>query len=434
MDKTFLIRHSRFGVLLLLAAGVVGAAVYFHSVLLPFVLAIFLAYLIAPIIRALTSLEVRGRRMWRGAAILLTYAVFALALFFTGRFVVPHLVGEFNRIVRELPSILVEIEGQWIAPAERRLNVWMAEFFPTPGEQGPVTDPTFGAHEPDGSEPGAPAEGNGSRPPWQVLVEDYTFVVHDVGDDRYEVVPQRRSEQPAENGEHTVTGRPITAAFGQLRAMFEENFFELIQIGRRHLTAVVSSFFTTFLVFMISAFILVDPQRILGFLRSLVPAAHQQRFDELVHRLDHGLSGVVRGQLLICLINGTLTGVGLVALGVPFTFTLTFIATVFSLIPIFGVLISSVPIVLMALSVSVTTALLIVAWILVIHFIEGNFLNPKILGDAARIHPALVVFALMVGQYTAGVLGALVAVPVFSLVQSSFLYVKHLAENLETAR
>ena len=136
---------------------------------------------------------------------------------------------------------------------------------------------------------------------------------------------------------------------------------------------------------------------------------------------------------MICLINGVLTGIGIAILGVPFVVTLSVIAAVFSLIPIFGVLISTIPILLMALTVSLTTASLALGWILIIHFLEGNFLNPKILGDSARIHPVLIVFALLVGEHFAGVLGALLAVPIFSLIQNSFLFLKHKAEGLDSA-
>ena len=154
-------------------------------------------------------------------------------------------------------------------------------------------------------------------------------------------------------------------------------------------------------------------------------------YEGWVAQLDRGLGGVVRGQVIICLINGSMTAVGILFLGIPFWFTLSLFATVFSLIPIFGVLISTIPIVIMGLTVSLYTALLSVAWILMIHFIEGNFLNPKILGDAAEIHPVLIVFSLVVGEYLAGVMGALLAVPIFSIIYNSFRYLKYLAERVE---
>ena len=85
----------------------------------------------------------------------------------------------------------------------------------------------------------------------------------------------------------------------------------------------------------------------------------------------------------------------------------------------------------MALTVSFGTAVLALLWILAIHFLEGNFLNPKIMGDSAKIHPVLIIFALVVGEYVGGIFGALLAVPVFSLLQTSFLFLKSLAEQAE---
>jgi predicted PurR-regulated permease PerM len=61
-------------------------------------------------------------------------------------------------------------------------------------------------------------------------------------------------------------------------------------------------------------------------------------------------------------------------------------------------------------------------WIIGIHFIEANVLNPKIIGTAAKIHPVLVIFSLFLGEHTYGLVGALLAVPVLSAVQVVFMY------------
>ena len=188
------------------------------------------------------------------------------------------------------------------------------------------------------------------------------------------------------------------------------------------------------LIFMVAGFILVDTSRILHFFRTLIPEVHQGRYRNLVACLDTGPNGVVRGQLLICLVNGIFTLVGLVIIGVPFAFTLALVAMVCSLIPIFGTIISSIPVVIMGVTVSFGTGLLALGWILLIHFIEANFLNPKIMGTAAQIHPALIVFALVTGEYMAGIAGALLAVPIFSILQTLFLSLKALAEELEPKR
>ena len=67
-------------------------------------------------------------------------------------------------------------------------------------------------------------------------------------------------------------------------------------------------------------------------------------------------------------------------------------------------------------------AVVMTLWIVGIHFLEANFLNPKIIGAATKIHPVLVIFALFFGEATYGLVGALLAVPVLSTVQVLFLF------------
>src|SRR5262249_22727626 len=61
-------------------------------------------------------------------------------------------------------------------------------------------------------------------------------------------------------------------------------------------------------------------------------------------------------------------------------------------------------------------------WIIGIHFIEANLLNPKIIGTAAKIHPVLVIFSLFLGEHAYGLVGALLAVPVLSAISVVFMY------------
>jgi len=143
-----------------------------------------------------------------------------------------------------------------------------------------------------------------------------------------------------------------------------------------------------------------------------------------VARMDRGLAGVVRGQLIICGVNAVLSGIGFYLLDLKYWTFLTVIAGVMSIVPIFGSILSTIPAVIVALPDGMHVALLTLAWIVGIHQIEANLLNPKIMGDAARVHPVLVVFALLGGEHIAGIVGALLAVPVLSIAQTLFLYLR----------
>jgi predicted PurR-regulated permease PerM len=114
------------------------------------------------------------------------------------------------------------------------------------------------------------------------------------------------------------------------------------------------------------------------------------------------------------------------------------VAGTFSFIPVFGSILSSVPIVTVAMAsgssegLSLTTGLAVLGWIIGIHFLEANLFNPKIIGTAAKIHPVVVVFALLVGEQTGGLIGALLAVPIASIVQAVFEFFRRRAP-VETA-
>jgi predicted PurR-regulated permease PerM len=193
--------------------------------------------------------------------------------------------------------------------------------------------------------------------------------------------------------------------------------------------AVVAGTFDFFLVLMLAAFFLVFFPRLRDYLRDLLPPTYRGHYKAVLGRIDTRLSGAIRGQLIICFINGILTYIGLYAIGwttapvlAQYAAVLSVLAGVLSLIPIFGVVLSTVPMVLFALTQSVWAAVLVVAWIAIIHAIEAYLLNPNILGHNAQMNPILVVFALLAGKHVGGLVGALLAVPIAAVVVAMFGY------------
>ena len=423
---------ARYGVLVLLVVLVTASLYLFRSVMMPFFLAIFLAYLLDPVIRLIAQLKVRGWAIPRGAAIILVYSAIAYGLVAGAYYGVPKLFVELNKMAGTMPAMLDQFERDFIRPLDREIGRMFTSYGGEPG--APSSKEAAPESQAPGRANGAAGENGASvaSAPLRQVMDEYMFVVRQSDENRFEIVPHRKKPKAQSgDGKSFSLNRQVSEYFSQLRGDVEANLGEVLVKGRRLMQGISQGVFSMFLVFMLAAFIMVNPARIGAFMRSMVPKAHQPVYEGWVARLDRGLGGVVRGQVLICLLNGALTGVGIAVLGIPFWFTLSVIATVFSLIPIFGVLISTVPIVIMALTVSLYTALLSIAWILFIHFLEGNFFNPKILGDAAKIHPVLIVFSLVVGQHLAGVMGALLAVPIFSVLYNSFQYLKTLAEGVE---
>lgn len=206
---------------------------------------------------------------------------------------------------------------------------------------------------------------------------------------------------------------------------------EALPENMRKLVEVLFSALSSFLViFIVTLFVLIDLPRIKAGILQMIPLHYRPSVISLMKAIDRDLSGTIRGQLLICVINGTFTTLGLLLLNVKFAITIGFIAGVFSLIPVFGAVISTIPAVLIALTQSVWTALAVVGVIIIIHLIEANMLNPKILGHTVELHPAIIIFAIIVGEHFFGAVGLLFGVPVAAIVRSilRFMYLEYFLE------
>jgi predicted PurR-regulated permease PerM len=388
----------------------------FRAVALPFLFAILVAYVLAPAVDRMARLRVAGRPFPRGLAVILLYInLLAVLGLFLGYFI-PKLSGDIARVFRESPELFRKFDQEYLP----KIGGWVDEHF---GAGAPVVVP----------EPAESAEKAASG-----------LVFEPLGDGRFRIDVSGLGLQvrPAEGGGYLIAPPPVEEPepnrgegrwersikhwIAERVKTTESQSRRAIELGQRAVTGLIGGIAELTLVLMVAAFILIDLQRIRGFIRSLVPEAHRNDYDHIARGIDHGLSGVVRGQLLICFINGVLTYIGLLIFQVKYPLLLAGIAAVMSLVPIFGSILSSLPIVAIALVSSGRFDLLqgvkVTGWIIAIHMVEANYLNPKVMGDAAKIHPVLVVFALIAGQHSYGLVGALFAVPVASIIQTLFIY------------
>src|SRR5450432_2810035 len=396
----------------------------FRDVALPFLFALLVAYILAPLVDRLARYKIGGRPFPRALAVILLYINIIAALsLFIGYFI-PKLSGDFARLFREAPQLFTRL-NQEVLP---RAGAWVdTHLGPQAASEGDDAVP---------ADPDAPAPRVAHEPPHGIVFEpmpDGRYRV-DLRGLALEVVPSSNGKYviavPHSEEAENITGgkweRSIKKWMTERLKSTEGESHRALEYGQKFVTAVVAGIGRLFLVLMVAAFILVDLQRIKGFVRSLVPESHQDAYDKIVVGIDRGLSGVIRGQLVICLINGALTWIGLNLFHVKYPLLLAGIASTMSLIPIFGSILSSVPIVAIALissgSFDFKQGLFVLAWICGIHLLEAHFLNPKIMGDAAKIHPVLVVFALIAGEHSYGLVGALFAVPVASIIQTIFSY------------
>lgn len=402
------------GILLLI---VVVLLYLFRTALPIFILALLVAYILSPLVDVIESKQFFKRKIPRGISILLIYIAMLSGIGIGGGYFITNLTIELKTLVKDIPTYRQHFNEKWVPAISEQIEHFN-RFIPKI-ENEEIEDLEIKT-EIDVSK-------NIKEEPYSELLELFKTTKFEVRQSKngFEIIPHEITIESKTQDEQKFDPLVIIDNF---IADFSEDLqgilLNLLDFGKSVLFSLFASFFQTMLVLMVAAFIIIDKKRILSFFIELFPSRFLNKLEIFMQLQNKGLNGVVRGQIIISLVNGSLTGVGLLLLDIKFALTLSILATVCSIIPIFGVIISSIPIVLMAVTTSFFTAILALLWILGIHFVEGNFLNPKILGKAAKIHPVFVIFALVAGERTFGLFGALIAVPVFSILQNSFLFIR----------
>jgi predicted PurR-regulated permease PerM len=128
------------------------------------------------------------------------------------------------------------------------------------------------------------------------------------------------------------------------------------------------------------------------------------------------LGAYVRGQIVVMTAIGIATTIGMIVLGVPFALPLGLLAFLTELIPLVGPFIAAVPILVVAFLVDVPTGLLMAAWLVVVQQAEGWLLTPLVQGKVLSLSPVVVLLAVFGGGQLAGIVGAVIAVPILAVV------------------
>jgi predicted PurR-regulated permease PerM len=182
----------------------------------------------------------------------------------------------------------------------------------------------------------------------------------------------------------------------------------------------VSAFFAYLVIPIFVFYLLKDRPALVAAAHGALPAEWRPDLRSITTIIDRVFARWLRGQLLLGLVVGLATFVGLEAiafLGIApafsnFAVLLALISGVLELVPIIGPIISAIPIILVGATDGVQGALagLLVAF--AVQQIENNFLVPKIQSDATDLHPAIVIAGIVIGGSIGGILGAILALPV----------------------
>jgi predicted PurR-regulated permease PerM len=211
----------------------------------------------------------------------------------------------------------------------------------------------------------------------------------------------------------------------QARQRFTENSSGLtrgavagVTVVGELLTGLILSLFLTF-------FFVKDSER---FTRWILDFAGHQRtpqLREIGHRSATAVSGYLRGQATVGLVDGVFIGIGLTIVGVPLVVPLAFLTFVAAFLPLVGAVAAGALAALVALvTKGVTAALIVVAITLAVQQLEGHLLAPLLLGRAVSLHPVVIILALAAGSILGGIIGAFLAVPIAAVVTAVGTYLR----------
>ena len=164
-------------------------------------------------------------------------------------------------------------------------------------------------------------------------------------------------------------------------------------------------------VFALIIYLMVDGPRAIQWWVAFFPHPRRPAVYAGLEEIGNRIVAYVTGQLIVSALFATYTAIVLSILKVPMSILLGVFAGMVDILPIIGILIALVPAALMALTVSPTTALIVVAAYLVYHGVEDYLIVPNVYGKALKISTLAVLLAMLIGAVLAGVLGAITALP-----------------------
>ena len=237
---------------------------------------------------------------------------------------------------------------------------------------------------------------------------------------------RQKMERWADDRSEALKGTPLEFDRKQIDEAVQSN--DSIQQQLERVAKVGVQVFHVLLVLILAPifafYLLIDLPRLKRTAVSLIPAGARPEVLLVGRRINAAVGGFFRGQLVVAFIVGVMCSIGLRIIDLPFWLLIGMVAGLFNIIPLVGPYIGGIP----ALVIALTTREPITAvWVVVIMVaaqqIDNHFISPLVIHRVVKLHPVLVMLALLLGGTLGGFFGLLVAVPTAAVIK---ILVSHL--------
>jgi predicted PurR-regulated permease PerM len=164
-------------------------------------------------------------------------------------------------------------------------------------------------------------------------------------------------------------------------------------------------------------YMLKESSKLPPILLHILPQKYRQEGQEALKEIDTALSNFIVGRVLLNVMLGVLMYIGFLIIGLPYSLLLALISIVLNLIPYVGSIIAAVPVVIVGFIDSPSVALWSLVVIVVAQQIQDNLLTPVIYGKRLDIHPLTTMVLLLIGGNISGILGVILAIPVYMVAK-----------------
>ena len=183
------------------------------------------------------------------------------------------------------------------------------------------------------------------------------------------------------------------------------------------ITGVVGGLFGLFTILILTFYFLVEAGPLRGTFLQLFPRGKRQRVDAAAREITVKISAWLGGQLLLALVIGVTSAIGLWLMDIPFFYVLALISGIGEMIPVIGPILAAIPAVAVAATVSLDKVLFVIIFFIVQQQFENHVLVPKIMERQVGVSAVTVILALLIGGKLMGIPGAILAVPTAAILQ-----------------
>lgn len=209
---------------------------------------------------------------------------------------------------------------------------------------------------------------------------------------------------------YQIPTQDLVSRIAQEFAPFGANFFKFTLGFLSSILGIITLIVFTF-------YLLLEWPKIVSFTSSVFSGKEEKRMRKLLNDIEAGLGAWVRGEIILMIVVGLLSYLGLALLQVPYALSLAVLAGLLEIVAIVGPILAAIPAVLIALLVSPILALAVAALYFLIQQLENHLIVPNVMRKAVGVNPLVTILALMVGAKLAGIIGAVLSVPLVVLIK-----------------